>query len=451
VKKDKTASKDYYYLYNGHGDVVQIVDTSGKTVNEYNYDEWGNIISQTEEISNSFKYAGEVYDAETGLYYLRARYYDPSIGRFLNEDTVEGQIDNPLTQNLYTYVGNNPLIRFDPSGNSWISDQWNAFVIDMKSVHASWETAMGYWTMGFTDPFFTSAKVSMDSKEYWYAQAEVIFNTATLGIGNAEKQAIKQGSKELTSVVRLVKNPCNCFIAGTKVQTDEGEKNIEDIEVGDKVLSKDENNPNGELAYKEVTGLYRNQRDDIIKLHVGEQIIETTDNHPFWIEGKGWVFADELQVGDKLQKADGSNLTIDKVEFVKLDEPVTVYNFTVADYHTYYVTDIGIWVHNTNCFDAASFEKQISRMNVNEKIGTIRTTASNIASQRGWAKDSKLTRINGRDVYYDSGSGNYYALDTQHGRFEVVNKRGKHQGEVNFNLDPTKAADTKGGHDLIMK
>jgi hypothetical protein len=129
--------------------------------------------------------------------------------------------------------------------------------------------------------------------------------------------------------------------------TDEGEKNIE---VGDKVLAKDEKNPDGELSYKEVTALFRNQRDDIIKLHVGEQIIETTDNHPFWVEGKGWVFADKLQAGDKLQKADGSNLTIDKVEFVKLDDPVTVYNFTVTDYHTYYVTDIGIWVHNTKSF-----------------------------------------------------------------------------------------------------
>ncbi|WP_321163054.1 Hint domain-containing protein [Paenibacillus alvei] len=52
---------------------------------------------------------------------------------------------------------------------------------------------------------------------------------------------------------------CNCFTAGTKIQTDDGEKNIEDIEVGDLVLAKDENNPDGELA--EVTGLYRNQRD----------------------------------------------------------------------------------------------------------------------------------------------------------------------------------------------
>ncbi|WP_246873837.1 polymorphic toxin-type HINT domain-containing protein, partial [Paenibacillus dendritiformis] len=162
---------------------------------------------------------------------------------------------------------------------------------------------------------------------------------------------------------------CNCFTAGTKVLTDKGEKPIEEIEVGEKVLAKDENNPDGELAYKEVTNLYRNQRDDIIKLYVGEQVIETTDNHPFWVEGKGWVFADEVQVGDKLQKADGSNLTIDKVEFVKLDEPVTVYNFTVADYHTYYVTDIGIWVHNTSCVNVTSNITDKRLVKAAEKMG----------------------------------------------------------------------------------
>ncbi|MCF2945589.1 polymorphic toxin-type HINT domain-containing protein, partial [Paenibacillus tarimensis] len=94
----------------------------------------------------------------------------------------------------------------------------------------------------------------------------------------------------------------------------------------------------------------------------------------FWVEGKGWVFADELQVGDKLQKADGSNLTIDKVEFVKLGEPVTVYNFTVADFHTYYVTDIGIWVHNTNgCLPDSrwiqrSTYKELQELGLNEQF-----------------------------------------------------------------------------------
>ncbi|WP_410514400.1 RHS repeat-associated core domain-containing protein [Paenibacillus sp. BR2-3] len=123
VKKDVTTAKDYYYLYNGHGDVVQIIDTNGIVVNSYSYDAWGNITNQTEGISNSFKYAGEIYDEDTGLYYLRARYYDPSIGRFLNEDTYEGQITNPLSLNLYTYGHNNPLMFIDPSGNKVVFSQ----------------------------------------------------------------------------------------------------------------------------------------------------------------------------------------------------------------------------------------------------------------------------------------------------------------------------------------
>nr|WP_285860118.1 MULTISPECIES: RHS repeat-associated core domain-containing protein [Paenibacillus] len=121
VKKDIKADKDYYYLYNGHGDVIQIVDTSGNIVNSYEYDEWGNITNQTEGIANSFKYAGEIYDEETGLYYLRARYYDPSMGRFISEDSYEGQITNPLSLNLYTYTHNNPLKYIDPSGHKvWL-------------------------------------------------------------------------------------------------------------------------------------------------------------------------------------------------------------------------------------------------------------------------------------------------------------------------------------------
>ncbi len=88
------------------------------------------------------------------------------------------------------------------------------------------------------------------------------------------------------------------------------------------------------------------------------------------------MFADELKVGDKLQKADGSNLTIDKVEFILLDEPVTVYNFTVADYHTYYVTDLGIWVHNTNCWSG-------SAMAFNKAPQQVQDVLSHIKSHNG--------------------------------------------------------------------
>lgn len=133
AKKDVAASQNYYYIYNGHGDVVQIIDASGQVTNKYQYDEWGNILTQEEKVPNSFKYAGEYQDEETGYYYLRSRYYDPSDGRFISKDSYEGQISNPLSMNQYTYVHNNPLRYFDPSGHRIDNDK-NLTKVDQKLI-----------------------------------------------------------------------------------------------------------------------------------------------------------------------------------------------------------------------------------------------------------------------------------------------------------------------------
>lgn len=376
-RKDYASNLEGTYYYNSHGDVVKIKDANGNVLNTYDYDIWGNLIAGKvkETMSNPFMYAGEMYDKESGFYYLRARYYDPKIGRFISEDTYKGQVDNPLSMNRYTYTHNNPLRFVDPSGHA-VSEPWGNGGIkkDSNGVlrthdgkgNVYWE----YYKNARDEQVPEEVRVELNGNARdaeWHEDP----STYVLGFGTLGKVLASNMAKSGSKIVEkgLVKNlsGCNCFTAGTKVQTEEGEKNIEDIEVGDKVLAKDENNPDGELAYKEVTALYSNQRDDIIKLHVGEQVIETTDNHPFWVEGKGWVFADELRVGDKLQKADGNNLTIDKVDFVKQDEPVTVYNFTVADYHTYYVTSIGIWVHNTNC----SWKTVIEEKNVTNQFKSL--------------------------------------------------------------------------------
>jgi len=113
----KIGAAYYYYLYNGHGDVVQIVNESGAIVNSYTYDEWGNIRTISETVSNPLRYCGEYFDEESGLYYLRARYYDPLIARFITKDSLEGDISNPLSMNQYTYCYNNPLIYADTSGH----------------------------------------------------------------------------------------------------------------------------------------------------------------------------------------------------------------------------------------------------------------------------------------------------------------------------------------------
>ncbi|CAM5795903.1 RHS repeat domain-containing protein [Brevibacillus borstelensis] len=116
-RKDVAANKRGYYLYNSHGDVVKVVGENGEELNRYEYDTWGNLTAKTEGMSNPFTYSGEILDGETGFYYLRARYYDPTVGRFISEDTYKGQVDNPLSLNRYAYVHNNPLKYVDPTGH----------------------------------------------------------------------------------------------------------------------------------------------------------------------------------------------------------------------------------------------------------------------------------------------------------------------------------------------
>uniref|UniRef100_UPI0003635C20 polymorphic toxin-type HINT domain-containing protein n=1 Tax=Paenibacillus sp. OSY-SE TaxID=1196323 RepID=UPI0003635C20 len=119
-------------------------------------------------------------------------------------------------------------------------------------------------------------------------------------------------------------------------------KPIEDIEVGDMVLAKDDET--GEMAYKEVEWLFQRDVEETYNITVGSEDITTTDEHPFWLVGKGWVEAQYLAVGDVLTTSDGKELAIEKIEVKK--EHATVYNFKVKDFHTYFVSNLGLWTHN---------------------------------------------------------------------------------------------------------
>ena len=110
-----------YFLYNGHGDVIQLTDTAGNLVKSYDYDAFGNEKAPDPNDTNLFRYCGEYFDKETGTIYLRARYYDPGIGRFITEDSVWGKDADPLSLNLYTYCGNDPEGLIDPSGHSAVA------------------------------------------------------------------------------------------------------------------------------------------------------------------------------------------------------------------------------------------------------------------------------------------------------------------------------------------
>ncbi|MBI3792519.1 MAG: RHS repeat-associated core domain-containing protein [Gemmatimonadetes bacterium] len=113
----------YYYLYEAPGHAVGLADASGTLVNQYTYEPFGNALTATESISQPIRFSARELDATTGLYYLRARYFDPTLGRFISEDPL----GSSGGQNTYVYVLNNPVSLVDPSGtrpcisvNLWI-------------------------------------------------------------------------------------------------------------------------------------------------------------------------------------------------------------------------------------------------------------------------------------------------------------------------------------------
>ncbi|MDL2251215.1 Rhs family protein, partial [Lachnospiraceae bacterium OttesenSCG-928-J05] len=113
-----------YYLYDGRGSVAGITATDGTLTDSYRYDPYGNLDFGTPVSNNYYGYNAESTNTNTGLQYLRARYYNPQNGNFTTEDTETGTKTNPLTRNRYTYVTNNPLNYQDPSGH-FLKSLWN--------------------------------------------------------------------------------------------------------------------------------------------------------------------------------------------------------------------------------------------------------------------------------------------------------------------------------------
>ena len=114
-------SEYYYYHQNEHGDIEYITGKDEKIENAYTYDAFGNVITNsTELVRNRYTYNGEQYDQVTQQYYLRARYYNPLVGRFTQEDVYRGD-----GLNLYAYCGSNPVMYVNPSGYAKASKQCN--------------------------------------------------------------------------------------------------------------------------------------------------------------------------------------------------------------------------------------------------------------------------------------------------------------------------------------
>jgi RHS repeat-associated protein len=171
-----------YYLNNGHGDVIQLTSSTGSAIKAYDYDAFGNEKSPVFTDTNKFRYCGEYFDKETGTYYLRARYYDPTIGRFITEDSYSGKAEDPLSLNLYTYCGNNPVMYIDPTGHTF----WDVIGGLAKSLDETLTLGIGCWNIDYVK---YNLGVQTNNWDYLYRNNEdyrfgyTVGNVLGLGFG----------------------------------------------------------------------------------------------------------------------------------------------------------------------------------------------------------------------------------------------------------------------------
>ena len=360
--------KTYYYVLNLQGDVVKLVTESGAVAASYEYDAWGKILSSSGSKAeiNPLRYRGYYYDTETGFYYLQSRYYDPVTHRFINADAPEYSeiaADSLDDTNLFAYCSNNPVMRVDETGElcSWLKKTIAAVaivaavaVVAVVTVATAGScTAVAAIAVGAAK----GAAIGMVVGGATGAAQGAISHRRKTGSWKGAGQAALEGMGDgaltgaITGAIQggmsgysgYLKNGA-CFVAGTTVATATGLVAIEKIKAGDLVWAWDEET--GDVALKPVVETYINETTELTHIFVSGEEIVATPTHPFYCPVKGWTDAAHLRAGDILILVNGEYVVVEQIQHELLESPIKVYNFQVADYHTYYVSDNGVLVHN---------------------------------------------------------------------------------------------------------
>ena len=360
---------EYFAKTNLQGDVLALYTYSSSTatlVASYTYDAWGNVISAIASNSsdivnlNPFRYRSYYYDTELGLYYLNTRYYDPAIGRFINTDDLGylGANGDFESLNLYVYCSNNPIMGYDPMG-TW---NWENFSIGTSLLLVgvlAIATAASIASCGTATPALLAlASVAMTTgavtavngvAEVVEAATDYNFVRDTVFEGDSSSYESFRDTTAFvadTSTTILSFYVGNvCFIAGTLIAIECGRIAIESIEVGDYVWATDPDTNETEL--KQVVNVFRNEATELVHVYIDGEEIVCTNEHPFYSPVKGWTSACKLKAGDIIVTLNGEYVIVECVQHEILESPITVYNFEVEGFHTYYVgNENSVLVHN---------------------------------------------------------------------------------------------------------
>ena len=129
-----------YYGLDGQGSVRYLTSTAGVVTDTYTYDAFGILEASNGSTANNYRYVGEQWDPELGMYYLRARYYHPDVGRFWTMDGFDGEIEEPQSLHKYLYCSADPVNALDPTGNYLMTEQ-NAVMYEQYQLRKADATA----------------------------------------------------------------------------------------------------------------------------------------------------------------------------------------------------------------------------------------------------------------------------------------------------------------------
>ncbi|MFD9946270.1 RHS repeat-associated core domain-containing protein [Nonomuraea sp. NPDC059023] len=439
-----------WLLTGQHGSTQLAVNDTTNAVSRERYQPFGKRRGTDDLPFTDLGFLGKTEDAATDLVYLGARYYDPTIAKFISTDP-ELDLRTPEWANPYSYAANNPIDQSDPDGRRVDTGTRESDKTFSKTHKPSGQKKKKYeialekkhkkavkkqdkktkkerdaWIKREQDRskyFNRDAHIRKEDTEAWRHTLDTIKGDDRFG-------SVSVGYKFGKIRLRGKSKPCS-FIPGTQVLMADGTaKPIEQVKAGDKVLATDPKT--GQTTPRAVTAPLSSQgAKNLVQIIVNtvdengasSTAITTTENHPFWIPTlREWVHAGDLQSGTWLRTSVGTYVQVQAIK--KWTATQRVHNLTVAGVHTYYVLagETPVLVHNAgpgrDCGDLGPDWKPADPDKICDSSGC-EDVAKNIQRKIGGTRH-RITDSDGAPFL-----GKYRGRDTGWGHHDVVVKNGR--------------------------